>query len=84
MTTAVQQGTPPDTSIDIGVLDKGKGSKIRVRINTFKGKNYVDIRTFLGDQIPTTKGVSLPLDKLADLVSLLEKAEQKVTENGMS
>jgi hypothetical protein len=71
-------------SIDIGLIDKGKGSKVAVRINTFKGKNYIDVRTFLGDKIPTNKGISLPLDKLSDLINMLEKAEQKVTENGMS
>ncbi|MHA2047110.1 MAG: transcriptional coactivator p15/PC4 family protein [Candidatus Thorarchaeota archaeon] len=69
---------------EIGTLDKGKGSKVKVRLNTFKGKNYVDVRTFLGDEIPTTKGVSLPVAKLSDLINLLEKAEEEVTKNGMS
>jgi hypothetical protein len=62
----------------IGEVDKGKGSKVKVRLNRFKGKDYIDVRIFLGDKIPTTKGVSLPIEKLTELINLLEKAEEEV------
>lgn len=76
--------TVEDKQQDVGHVDKGKGTLVKVRLNTFKGKNYVDVRTFLGDKIPTTKGISLPVGKLSDLINLLEKAEEEVTKNGMS
>jgi hypothetical protein len=62
----------------VGEIDKGRGSKVKVRLNTFKGKEYIDVRVFLSDKIPTTKGISLPIDKLSDLISVLEKAEEQV------
>ena len=67
-----------DEEVFIGEVDKGRGSKVKVRINTFKGKKYIDQRIFLGDKIPTTKGVSLPADKIGELIALLEKSEEEI------
>jgi hypothetical protein len=69
---------PPNTENYIGEVDKGRGAKVKVRLNMFKGKEYIDLRIFLSDKIPTTKGVSLPVDKLGALISVLEKAEEEV------
>lgn len=69
---------PQDQEHYVGEVEKGRGAKVIVRLNTFKGKEYIDVRIFLGDKIPTTKGVSLPIDKLSALINLLEKAEEEV------
>jgi hypothetical protein len=78
-TPAITTPLPQDVEKYIGEVDKGRGAKVKVRLNTFKGKDYIDLRIFLGDKIPTTKGVSLPIDKLSALISLLEKAEEEVS-----
>ena len=74
----VETATVQDTEQYIGKIEKSRGAMVKVRLNTFKGKDYIDLRTFLGEKIPTTKGVSLPVEKLSELINLLEKAEEEV------
>lgn len=70
------------TSTVIGEVKKNDKATVKIRINEFKGKTYIDIRTFVnGGDYPTTKGVSLPIDKLSDLINLIEEAEAKTKEN---
>lgn len=44
----------------------GKGDVIRVQKKEFKGKSYLDIRTFYegedGEMMPTKKGVAIPIE----------------------
>jgi hypothetical protein len=77
-------GTETNVENYIGEINKGKGVLVKVRLNTFKGKTYIDQRIFMGDKIPTTKGVSLEVKHIAELINLLEKAEQEVNKHGLS
>jgi hypothetical protein len=62
----------------IATFPKNEREVIKVRKSTFKGKDYVDIRTYVitedGTEIPTKKGVNVPID----LVDELKKAVAKI------
>lgn len=64
----------------IGEIKKGKG-KVVVRIYDFKNVNYIDIRNFFEndkkEEVPTKKGIAIPLNNLSELITILEKAEQQ-------
>ena len=41
-------------------------------VDNFNGKSYVDIRVYVDDETtPTQNGIHFPVDKLADLISIL-------------
>lgn len=67
----------------IGEIQKGT-DKIIVTVKEFKGKTYVDIRTYFendqGEMMPTKKGVSLTPDNLDDILKLLQEAKKAVKE----
>lgn len=67
--------------MQIGEIDKGK-DKIIVTVKEFKGKQYVDIRTFFenddGEWIPTKKGISFTPENLDEAIKLLQKAKKNV------
>jgi len=69
--------------MQIGEIDKGK-DKIIVTVKEFKGKQYIDIRTFFendaGEWIPTKKGISFTPENLDEAIKLLQKAKKKVAE----
>jgi hypothetical protein len=51
-------------------------TEIRVLSQPYKGKDYLHIRQFaLGDTdfVPTSKGVSLPIERLADTLSAVQE-----------
>jgi|TARA_B110000495_G_C22898294_1_gene524133 hypothetical protein len=65
------------------------GRQVRLTINTFNGKEYLHLReyylNFDGDALPSTKGISIPLDLtnsyelfigLVEILSLAESKEQ--------
>ena len=64
----------------IGEIQKGK-DKIIVTVKEFKGKQYIDMRTYFenqeGEWIPTKKGISLTLDNLDEAIKLLQQAKKK-------
>lgn len=64
--------------MEIGEIPKGK-DKIIVALKEFKGKGYIDIRTYFqneaGDWIPTKKGITLSPDNLDEMIDLLKKAK---------
>jgi hypothetical protein len=66
----------------IGEIQKTGTDKIIVSLKEFKGKTYVDVRTFFendeGEMIPTKKGVSLTPDNLDQLIRLLTEAKEKL------
>jgi len=66
----------------IGEIQKTGTDKIIVTVKEFKGKTYVDVRTFFendeGEMIPTKKGVSLTPDNLDQLIRLLTEAKEKL------
>jgi hypothetical protein len=53
------------------VIRKGPRVEIRVSRSTFKGKDFLDLRTFVanraGELVPTRKGVTVPLELLGEL-----------------
>ena len=57
-------------------VDRNEGERVRVAINEFKEKYFVDIRIHYQsedeDWRPTKKGVSLDADKLDELIKALE------------
>jgi hypothetical protein len=67
--------------MDIGEIAKGK-DKIIVTVKEFKGKQYIDIRTYFeneeGEWIPTKKGISLTPDHLDEMITFLQEAKKKV------
>ncbi|HAX18565.1 MAG TPA: transcriptional regulator [Actinobacteria bacterium] len=67
--------------MQIGELEKGK-DRIIVSLTEFKGRQYVDIRTYFenqeGEWIPTKKGISLTPENLDDMIKFLEEAKKKI------
>jgi hypothetical protein len=67
--------------MDIGEIAKGK-DKIIITVKEFKGKQYIDMRTYFengeGEWIPTKKGISLTPDHLDEMITFLQEAKKKV------
>ncbi|MBP2294712.1 hypothetical protein [Azospirillum rugosum] len=66
----------------IATLPKNRRQEIRVRIGTYKGHRFADVRIFsdppsdrsaLG-RVPTRRGVAVAVDALPDLINALRKA----------
>ena len=66
----------------IGEIQKTGTDKIIVTVKEFKGKTYIDVRTFFendeGEMIPTKKGVSLTPENLDELIQILNEAKKKL------
>ncbi|KAJ5543033.1 ssDNA-binding transcriptional regulator [Penicillium sp. DV-2018c] len=59
----------------------------RVTISSFRGKTQVNVREYYekdGQVLPGKKGISLPVDQFAALVSVLPDIEQALKESGES
>jgi len=58
-------------------IDKSETERIRVGINEYKDRKYVDIRIYYeddtGDWRPTKKGITLPPDRVSELAEALGK-----------
>jgi hypothetical protein len=69
--------------VKIGEIEKG-ADKIIVNVKDFKGKTYVDVRTYFendqGEMIPTKKGISLNPDNVDEMIKLLQKAKKSLGE----
>ncbi len=52
-------------------FEKNEREKVKIRKTVFKGKEYLDIRIYVtgpqGEEIPTKKGINLPLDLAGEL-----------------
>ncbi|MGA2108316.1 MAG: transcriptional coactivator p15/PC4 family protein [Syntrophorhabdales bacterium] len=69
----------------IGSIKKNGLSEIRVAVDQYKGKTYVDVRTYyLNDRdemAPTKKGVALhSLEDVDQVISFLQTARGKMAE----
>jgi hypothetical protein len=66
----------------IGVIDKGLGSRVHVRLSRFRDKDYLDIRNFYegeaGEWLPTRKGIAVPVELYADLMGVLQGAKEQI------
>ena len=62
----------------IATIEKGQTSDIRVRLATFHGRQYVDVRTFVVadavDRVPTRKGIAIPPKLLPQVIAALTQA----------
>jgi hypothetical protein len=65
-----------DLAVNIGEVELGPTQKLLFSLSHFKGKNYVDIRTWFQDDTgawkPTKKGVHLNVDKFDEFESLIQ------------
>jgi hypothetical protein len=69
----------------IGSIKKNGSSEIRVAVDQYKGKTYVDVRTYYLDDhdqmAPTKKGVALQsLEAVDQVISFLQTARGKMAE----
>jgi hypothetical protein len=71
--------------MQIGEIQKGK-DKIIVTVKEFKGKQYIDLRTYFendqGEWIPTKKGISLTPDNIDEMIEFLQKAKKAAPDKG--
>ena len=72
----------------VRVFKKNKFQEIRVGIREFKGNDLIDIRTWTltqgtEDMVPTTKGVSMNINLLPELMTSLEQVGKVLRDNGM-
>ncbi|MFH0813131.1 MAG: transcriptional coactivator p15/PC4 family protein [Pseudomonadota bacterium] len=67
--------------IEIGEIQKNSVSKIKVASREYKGRGFIDIRTFFqneaGEWEPTKKGIAISPDKVGELIHLLNTAMKK-------
>jgi hypothetical protein len=58
-------------------FEKNERETVKLRTSVFKGKEYVDLRLYIkgpdGDEIPTKKGVNLPIEKISELKKAISK-----------
>ena len=59
-------------------FDKNEREVVKLRKSVFKGKEYVDLRLYVKtpegeDDIPTKKGVNLPVEMIAELKKAIAK-----------
>ncbi|MFH0812845.1 MAG: transcriptional coactivator p15/PC4 family protein [Pseudomonadota bacterium] len=64
----------------IGELEKNSTSKIKVMVREYKGREFVDVRTYFqsddGEWQPTKKGIAISPAKVGELVRLLNIASK--------
>ncbi len=56
-------------------------NEVRLRLRTFRGQQYLDLRTFFlpkdfAEMVPTKRGIQLPLDVLPELLTALGRAQE--------
>ena len=71
----------------VGEVNKNSQEAVKVHVSTYKGKVYVDIRTFVQEEgkdpgvvIPTKKGVSLTPALMLELLPILTTAQKRAAE----
>jgi hypothetical protein len=70
----------------IATINKSRSCELRVSLTSWRGDNKVELRdavaTIPGIFFPTGAGVTLPLDKLSELLTALCKAEDEARKAG--
>jgi len=69
----------PNSVHRIARLNSAKGSEVRMVINEFEEKSMVDLRRYYKTEkmekfAPTSKGLSVPVEDLYDLLAAVKKA----------
>ena len=73
----------------IGTIEKSRLEEVRVRLDAFKGLHLFDIRVFADfsgsdpEKRPTKKGLTMRIEKLPDLIELLQEAEAEAIRRGL-
>ena len=74
----------------IAVIEKNRGEEFRVAIKEFKGRRYLDVRSYVepystldGDRVPTKKGITIPFVKLGEIIEALQAAQVAVSDASM-
>ena len=74
-----------DRSLDKEIYVGSKDYPIKIQIKTFKGRKYLDVRKWFLDKktneiLPTKKGISLSEYQFEDIISILIKEKEKISE----
>ncbi|MGQ9477860.1 MAG: transcriptional coactivator p15/PC4 family protein [Candidatus Bipolaricaulia bacterium] len=68
----------------IKAFDRGAGQQLQVRLVTFRGREYLDLRNFYLDENdewkPTRKGIAIPLELYDDLMAALNEVGEILKE----
>ena len=71
----------------IATIEKGATSELRVQIREYRGTTFLDIRTYATNdatgKAPTHKGVTLPPEKIGELIEALLEAEARAQASGL-
>lgn len=61
----------------IKAFERGAGQQLQVRLVTFRGREYLDLRNFYLDENdewkPTRKGIAIPTELYEDLMTALNE-----------
>ena len=74
---------------DILTIKKNARDEVRIALREYEGHAYVDIRIFTEYQDtglpgPTRRGVTLPPEKLPELLAALKEVERQALELGLA
>lgn len=68
----------------IRAFDRGAGQQLQVRLVTFRGREYLDLRNFYLDENdewkPTRKGIAIPLELYDELMAALKEVGETLKE----
>lgn len=78
---------PIEEDIVVGSIPKNNREDIKVTLSNFKGHDLVGARIWFkskeGEDRPTSKGITVNVRVLPELIGLLEEAEKKAIELGV-
>lgn len=70
----------------IGEIERNPTERLRVSIENFKGREYVDVRIYYQDKEeewrPTKKGVTVAPEKTEEFIALINEAHKKLAGGG--
>jgi len=70
----------------LGEIERNPTEVLRVSLENFKGRDYIDLRIYYqddnGEWKPTKKGVTVAPDKLDDVIGFFNKAKEELTKKG--
>ena len=73
----------------IGVVEKNATSEVQIRLATWRGSDFVDLRLFCefdgteGERRPSKKGFALALHKLPELAEAVQAALDEARRRGL-
>lgn len=85
--TAQARAAQGDGDHVVGLIEKNGREQVRVALRAYKGVQLVDVRIYYlaeGDELrPTSKGVSLKIGKIGELIAGLQAAEAEARRRGL-